>query len=235
MKRLLLFATTMLLAVSCIKVVLPTKKGAEADEAATETEAVVEAVEVVKPNVPMVYSKAYDGFVNVRCEPTTRSEIICKLPNGPEGAELLGVEGKWTKVRIDGYEGYVSSAYVQSTPTKPVYVDAGFVVGAWRQVTCPFPIDYLVFSDGTYALYHDGFMEGAVSEAGKWYLEENSIVFNKAYDFAYSEVMRSVTRFNIDTNQHQFVSKDSNYKRTYDYTPASLESWRKYVKSYAKM
>ena len=67
-----------------------------------------------------VYSNAYDGYVNVRAEPTTKAKILCTLPNGPEGAELLGIEGKWTKVRINGVEGYVWSAQVQSTPTEPL-------------------------------------------------------------------------------------------------------------------
>ena len=67
-----------------------------------------------------VYSNAHDGYVNVRAEPTTKAKILCTLPNGPEGAELLGVEGKWTKVRINGVEGYVWSAQVQSTPTQPL-------------------------------------------------------------------------------------------------------------------
>ncbi len=123
---------TMLLAVSCIKVVLPTKKGAEAEEAATETEVVVEAVEEVAEVVlPKVYSNAYDGYLNVRAQPTTKSQVVGKLNNGPEGAELLGVEGKWSKVRVNGVEGYVTSAYVQSTPTQPVYINANAILGMW--------------------------------------------------------------------------------------------------------
>ena len=78
-----------------------------------------------------VYSKAYDGYLNVRAQPTTKGQILGRLSNGPEGAELLGVEGKWTKVRVNGVVGYVWSADVQTTPTEPVYVDAAAVIGDW--------------------------------------------------------------------------------------------------------
>ena len=156
MKRLLLVATTMLLAVSCIKVVLPTKKGAEAEEAATETEAVVEAVEAVEEVaevvLPKVYSNAYDGYLNVRAQPTTKSQVVGKLNNGPEGAELLGVEGKWSKVRVNGVEGYVSSAYVQSTPTQPVYINANAILGMWS-----YDYQNSVGADGGYCIHSFSF------------------------------------------------------------------------------
>ena len=48
MKKTLLFATTMLLAVSCIEVVIPKEKGAETEEAT------VEAVEAVVETTPAV-------------------------------------------------------------------------------------------------------------------------------------------------------------------------------------
>ena len=79
-----------------------------------------------------VYSKAYDGYLNVRAQPTTKGQILGRLSNGPEGAELLGVEGKWTKVRVNGVVGYVWSADLQRTPTEPVYVDAAAVIGEWH-------------------------------------------------------------------------------------------------------
>ena len=176
MKKFLLFAATMLLAVSCIKVVVPAKEGAEAQEATAEAvEAVEEVVEVV---LPKVYSNAYDGYLNVRAQPSTKAQILGKLKNGPEGAELLGVDGKWTKVRVDGVEGYVWSADVQSTPTDAVYIDAKHVVGIFfwmdnegTEWSCE------VNSNGKYLFTYCEDTCEAFGESGKWYLSGTSIVF----------------------------------------------------------
>lgn len=81
--------------------------------------------------LPMVYSNCYDGYLNVRAEPNSKSKILGTLQNGPNGAELLGVEGKWSKVRVNGVVGYIWSADVQSTPTNPVYIKTSDVVGTW--------------------------------------------------------------------------------------------------------
>ena len=121
MKKLLLFATTMLLAFSGIEL-------CAAMESANANESTAEAVAAAGPKV---YSNCYDGYLNVRAQPTTQSQILARLNNGPDGAELLGVEGSWSKVRVNGVVGYVSSKYLQSTPTDPVYIDASAVVGDW--------------------------------------------------------------------------------------------------------
>ena len=123
MKRFLLLATAMLLVVSC-------GDGASKKEAPAESAPKVEAAPA-KVELPKVYSNCYDGYLNVRSQPTTNSQILGELRNGPEGAELLGVEGKWSKVRVNGIEGYVSSNYLQSTPTDPVHINAAAVIGTW--------------------------------------------------------------------------------------------------------
>ena len=120
MKRVFLFAATMLLTVSF----------AGAKES-TETTNEVNLTVVAPATSPMVYSNCYDGYLNVRQAPTTKSQIVGKLKNGYEGAELLGVEGSWSKVRVNGVVGYVASKYLQSTPTEPVYIDASVVLGEW--------------------------------------------------------------------------------------------------------
>lgn len=210
MKRLLLFATTMLLAVSCIKVVLPTKKGAEAEEAATVTEAVVEAVEAVEAVaevvLPKVYSNAYDGYLNVRAQPTTKSQVVGKLNNGPEGAELLGVEGKWSKVRVNGVEGYVSSAYVQSTPTQPVYINASAVVGHFGMIDSIIGYEwiYSINSNGKYTFgeYDSGECD---EESGKWYLSGTSIIFKSTTG--------STRTFKVDAQGGRLIDGDDVYHR----------------------
>ena len=123
-----------------------------------------EVLDGVGDELPKVYSKAYDGYLNVRAQPTTKGQILGRLSNGPEGAELLGVEGKWTKVRVNGVVGYVWSADLQSTPTEPVYIDAAAVVGEWYCANQVLSIKSngkfvhrsgsMVSLDGTWSLYH---------------------------------------------------------------------------------
>ena len=202
MKKLLFFATSMLLLVSCgmrgVKITEAMNKAEKlaaeetisveetipAEETISVEEATVEAVEAVEQPVevvlPKVYSNAYDGYLNVRAEPTTKSQVVGKLSNGPEGAELLGVEGKWSKVRVNGVEGYVSSAYVQSEPTAAVYIDAKHVVGHFGWVDSMFTEwVYSINSNGKYS-YSDDCGDGE-GESGKWYLSGTSIVFKPNY------------------------------------------------------
>lgn len=228
MKRLFFFAAVALLFASCGQ---SAKNGREAQSESAEVP--VEEI-IPEPTVPMVYSKAYDGYANIRFEPNGKAEIVGVLRNGPRGAEFIGVEGKWTKVNFEGCEGYILSSLVQNSPTKPVNVDPGFIAGAWRIETSMGPCDYVVFTDGTYGYYHDSFCEGGISHAGKWHLEENSIVFTQVYSFVNSEVERSISRYNIDVEKHQIESEGTVYKRTY-YTPTQLEYYRKFVKPYVNL
>ena len=139
MKKVLLFATTMLLAVSCIKVVVPaTEQAADATattEAAAPAPAQEPAAQTPAPEqqqaVITVYSNSYDGYINIREQPSSKSKILGKFPNGPQGAKLISVEGNWSKVDLNGVVGYVYSSYVQMAPTEPVYISASAVIGKW--------------------------------------------------------------------------------------------------------
>lgn len=125
--------------------------------------------------LPKVYSNCYDGYLNVRAEPSSKSKILGTLPNGPEGAELLGVEGKWSKVRVKGVVGYIWSADVKSTPTEPVFISASDVVGEWAFRT-EYSGDaiYRVKSNGKFEFYDPDIDE---TSQGTWYLSRYSIVF----------------------------------------------------------
>lgn len=79
-----------------------------------------------------VYSKCFDGYLNIREKPNAQSKILGKLSNGPKGAELISNDGKWSKVRVNGVVGYAWSKDLQSTPTEPVHIDAGAVIGEWE-------------------------------------------------------------------------------------------------------
>ena len=123
--------------------------------------------------VVMVYSNMYDGYLNVRAEPSTKSKILGKLPNGPEGAVLLGVEGTWTKVRVNGVEGYVWSAYLQPEPSEPVYIRAEVVVGEWSWADEYAHFDsYIIKNNGEF--YCEGYQ--SMENNGTWYLSYDKIV-----------------------------------------------------------
>ena len=125
-----------------------------------------------------VYSKCFDGYLNIREKPNAQSKILGKLSNGPKGAELISNDGKWSKVRVNGVVGYAWSKDLQSTPTEPVNIDAGAVIGEW------YDEDYIgsnacdkitINNNGKFVRYF--YMEGAESEdKGTWHLSRNKIV-----------------------------------------------------------
>ena len=122
--------------------------------------------------MPKVYSNCYDGYLNVRAEPSSKSKILGTLPNGPEGAELLGIDGKWSKVRVNGIVGYVWSADVQSKPTEPVYISASDVVGDWIWMDeNAHENSYTVESNGKFEA-----MGWSVNCSGTWYLSRDKLV-----------------------------------------------------------
>mgnify|MGYP002520365747 FL=1 len=163
MKKLLLFATTMLLAFSSVETIV-------AKEIANSKEYTVEATAVASPRV---YSNCYDGYLNVRAQPTSKSQILARLNNGSEGAELLGVEGNWSKVRVNGVVGYVSSKYLQSTPTDPVYIDASAVVGDWLG-DCSGVLT--IKSNGKFEHTFGFSPTMSYTEGGTWHLSHKNVV-----------------------------------------------------------
>ena len=162
MKKLLLFATTMLLAASSVEV-------AVAKESVNAEKSAVEAVAVAGPRV---YSNCYDGYLNVRAQPTTQSQIVGRLTNGSEGAELLGVEGTWSKVCVNGVVGYVASKYLQSTATDPVYIDASAVVGEWVWTNMSGGAIYTIKSNGKFTFENTS----GTTRSGSWYLSYDKLV-----------------------------------------------------------
>lgn len=131
-----------------------------------------EICEDYESDVPMVYSKSYDGYLNVRAGASTTSQVLGKLRNG-EAAELLSIEGKWTKVRVNGIEGYIWSADTQSYPSDPVYIDASAVVGEWAWCD-----ENAHFDSCTIESKGDFYMSGYLSmeASGKWHLSGSDIV-----------------------------------------------------------
>lgn len=145
---------------------------------ATSTES-----EIAAPQPRMVYANSYDGYVNVRAAASKQSKVVCKLYNGGDGAERLGTEGNWVKIRYDGKVGYVHRDYIQNTPTAPAYWDAADVVGVWSQKTVIDPdepdFDLLIFDDGQFAMFSFQSPSGSfLFVGGKWRLEEDRIIMS---------------------------------------------------------
>ena len=152
MKKILFFAASILCFTACGQGgSKPKQEGGE--ETTTPLTEVVEEVEVeiTKPTKQMVYSNAYDGYVDIREAATVESIVLGQLHNGPEGAELLGIEGEWTKVLFNGVVGYVPSADVQDTPTAAVdsNISVDKLQGVWSADGYAY---YFIFDNGTYSV-----------------------------------------------------------------------------------
>ena len=72
----------------------------------------VEQEDVQEGKAVYVYSASSDGFVNIRKEPSAKSDVVGGLVNQGPGAKLLERNGNWYKVDYDGKVGYVNSKYV---------------------------------------------------------------------------------------------------------------------------
>ena len=74
-----------------------------------------------KPKTKMVYANDVAGYVNVRKEPTVKSEALGRLEKGGKGAKYIATEGEWYKVEYKGQTAYVKSVYAtfESVPAKP--------------------------------------------------------------------------------------------------------------------
>lgn len=154
------------------------KSGAGPQKTADPKENVIEVVEEEISDEPRVYSNAYDGYTNVRKEPSAKAEVLGKLRNGSDYAVLLGQSGDWIEVEHDGEVGYVLEKYVSDTPSEPVTVDVDgdwlegvwFTNGGW---TC-----YLIFNTGKYVKQGEWYEDITY---GKWHLEGNEIVLTATY------------------------------------------------------
>ncbi|MBO7306961.1 MAG: SH3 domain-containing protein [Alistipes sp.] len=143
------------------------------DKLYDDAEAQVKEAEAKVEELIKVYSNCYDGYLNLRAQPSTNSEIVCKMSNGPEGAELLSDEGKWSLVRINGIEGYAWSAYLQTTPTDPVYISAAEVVGNWMGDESG---TLTVNKNGKFTHQFGASATMGIVENGSWRLSHNKLV-----------------------------------------------------------
>ena len=127
----------------------------------------------------IVYSRAYDGFVNIRKKPSFSAEIVGKFKNGPDGATLLENLGDWVKIDYFGTVGYVLAKHVQRTPTVAFYgnVDGPWLEGIWQGSEASDYAYLFIYDNGTY----EWGMEFA-TEQGRYILQNNEIKFTLVYD-----------------------------------------------------
>lgn len=135
---------------------------------------------VTNPNEVRIYSNAYDGFVNVRAQPSTKSAILGRLKNGQDYLVQLGVQGKWKIVQWHDTIGYVNSSVVGYTPWKPVYIDTSAISmqgvvddGDYGENDWV----HYIFNNGKWAFVFGGDLE----LAGTWKLEGYDIIFTVKY------------------------------------------------------
>lgn len=119
-----------------------------------------------------VYSCAFDGFVNMREEPSYSAKKIGKFNNGPEGAVLLEHLGDWTKIDVSGTIGYVPTKYIQETPTIAYTGDVSvdWIEGIWKSESIASSL--LIYNNGTWERGYD-FKQAH----GKYILQNNEIKF----------------------------------------------------------
>lgn len=188
-----LFVILSLVAVSLSVVSCEYLKKLEEKAAKGETTKVAEpagqnvgtTAQVTNPNEVRVYSNAYDGFVNVRAQPSAKSAKLGKLKNGNDYLEKLGVQGKWIKVKWQNTVGYVDSSLVGHTPWKPVTlsIDANSIEGQYSMNHS----DLFIFSNGRYICFYNC----GDYEYGVWRFEGNEIVYTTKHITSYGEYLKA--------------------------------------------
>lgn len=181
-----------------------------------------------------IYSKSYDGFINIRESTTTKSRQIGQFRNGPEPAYVLSREGKWFKIFYRGLKGYVHEAFISYTPTKDVTIN---IDGDWLEGI--YGNDgysaYLIFNNGTYA-YESQY--GTIC-IGRYMLEGNEIVLTPIVHLQ-SDLPADKERFEIDVTRRtiggmergSFYSSADFYEEYRDYCMITKEDFQYRKKHY---
>ena len=83
-----------------------------------------------------IYSNAYDGYVNIRQQATTKSSVLGVLPNGNYPAEFIEVSynnKNWYYIYYKGIYGYVAKSEVGWSPAAAVNLNikAAWLAGTW--------------------------------------------------------------------------------------------------------
>lgn len=134
--------------------------------------------------IEILYSNAYDGYVNIRQAPTTKSAIIGVLRNGEEFVEKIGEDGNWMAVEWENGIGYVHKNMVGTKPWKAfnLNITADQIEGVYYADTGHdgILIDlYCIFSNGRFI--HSSYDHSDENSYGKWKFEGTDIVLTTKY------------------------------------------------------
>lgn len=132
-----------------------------------------------------VYSNAYDGYTNIRNNPSTKGKIIGVLPNGNYPAEFIEVSwenNNWYYIYYKGIYGYVAKSQMSSTPQNAVNlkITAKWLTGEWYdRAGNKLTLD----NKGNFTLY------GTTEAAGKWRLTGGNNLTLKATYAGWSQTL----------------------------------------------
>lgn len=209
MKRILYSTVLLTLVLSFASCSSNGRKSAGTDEASAEavqnTPAVSSTPET-KPAASYVYCCAYDGFVNIRETPSMKGSVIGEFRNGPHGAVMLGEEGEWTKIDMDGVVGYVYTKYVSGEPTVAVDegIDMKWLEGMWEISSRYYGDDFLlyygllIFNNGKYKEYSSDFCEGAFVARGSYRLEGSRLILKEEWNYVMEEASGKITKLDLN-------------------------------------
>jgi uncharacterized protein YgiM (DUF1202 family) len=115
-----------------------------------------------------IYSCAYDGYVNIRQQPSNKSAKLGQFRNGPQGAILLEDLGKWVKIKVGDVTGYVLKQFTQRTPT---IAYTGNVSADW--------IEGVYYYNGyIYIIYNNGYWQCGYNfhfKRGYYIMQKNEV------------------------------------------------------------
>lgn len=115
-----------------------------------------------------IYSCAYDGYVNIRQQPSNKSAKLGQFRNGPEGAILLEDLGTWVKIKVGGVTGYVLKQFTQRTPTIAYTgnVSADWIEGVYG------------YNGYIYTIYNNGYWQSGYNfhgQRGYYIMQKNEV------------------------------------------------------------
>jgi hypothetical protein len=177
-------------------------------EEATAQDEQTQTSEPSNPYEVRLYSNAYDGYVNIRKGPTTKSAILGRLRNGNDYLVKLGVQGNWYIVEWQGSIGYAHKNMTGYSPWKAVDLDveADWLHGIYEAEPSGASSEhFFIFKNGKYAYTFDSMP----CEYGSWKLEGKEIVMTTKYvtsaDIRGSYIGRE-ERFVVDVSQARLGS-----------------------------
>lgn len=233
MKRLVIIFS--LLTVSMSLVSCDVLKGWKEKFFSSEDDVVGYEAEPANPYEIRIYANGYDGYVNIRQAPTTKSAVIGRLRNGNDYAVQVGVQGNWITVEYNNTIGYAHNSMVGYSPWPAVNLDveAEWFQGAYETGYGESPSQFFIYKNGKFAYVFD-------TEAwyyGTWRLEgEDIILTTKHITFAgqASSHIGQEQRFAVDVRNAAIGGMSREIYRSGSYEYNLFQSCRKMANSLVK-